>query len=89
MNGRSNERKPAANSRFTIGGVLFSADSFLVTESSVLRTGICGEKPAHRNSVISIVSYNQRIKKHICKPHMLSHFQSLQNSCFIANTITL
>ena len=39
-----------ANSTFAIGGVSCSADSFVVAESSVLRTGICGEKPAHRKS---------------------------------------
>jgi hypothetical protein len=42
--------KTTANSTFAIGGVSSSADSFVVTESSVLRTGICGEKPAHRKS---------------------------------------
>lgn len=41
---------PAANSTFAIGGVSCSADSFVVTESSVLRINICGEKPAHRKS---------------------------------------
>jgi len=41
---------PAANSTFAIGGVSFSADSFVVTESSVLRINICAEKPAHRKS---------------------------------------
>ncbi len=38
------------NSTFAIGGVSCSADSFVVTESSVLRMNICGEKPAHRKS---------------------------------------
>ncbi len=41
---------PAANSTFAIGGVSFSADSFGVTENSVLRMNICAEKPAHRKS---------------------------------------
>jgi hypothetical protein len=33
--------KAATNSTFAIGGVLCSADSFVVTESSVLRINIC------------------------------------------------
>ena len=44
------EKKPAPNSTFAIGGVSFSADSFVVAESSVLRINICGKKPAHRKS---------------------------------------
>jgi hypothetical protein len=40
----------AANSTFAIGGVSFSADSFVVTKSSVHRNNICGENPAHRKS---------------------------------------
>jgi len=43
-------RRASANSTFAIGGVSCSADSFVVTESSVLRTGICGKNPAHRKS---------------------------------------
>ncbi|MBK8242871.1 MAG: hypothetical protein IPK88_05555 [Saprospiraceae bacterium] len=43
-------RTPATNSTFAIGGVLCSAASFVVAESSVLRLNICGEKPAHRKS---------------------------------------
>jgi hypothetical protein len=39
-----------ANSTFAIGGVSFSADSFVVAESSVLRMNICGKNPAHRKS---------------------------------------
>jgi len=41
---------PAANSTFAIGGALFSADSFVVKESAVLRINICAKKPAHRKS---------------------------------------
>jgi hypothetical protein len=44
------EKTPAGNSTYPKGGVSCSADSFVVAESSVLRTGICGEKPAHRKS---------------------------------------
>jgi hypothetical protein len=40
----------AGNSTFAIGGVSCSTDSFVVTESSVLRMNICAEKPAHRKS---------------------------------------
>jgi hypothetical protein len=39
-----------ANSTFAIGGVSSSADSFVVTGSSVLRVNICAEKPAHLKS---------------------------------------
>ena len=38
------------NSTLAIGGVLSPLDSFVVAESSVLRTNFCGEKPAHRQS---------------------------------------
>jgi hypothetical protein len=38
------------NSTLAIGGVSWSADSFMVAESSVLRINICAEKPAHRQS---------------------------------------
>ena len=43
-------RKTSANSTFAIGGHLCSADNFVVKGSSVLRTKICAEKPAHRKS---------------------------------------
>ncbi len=42
--------KPAANSTMAIGGVSSSIDSFVVAESSVLRTNFCAKKPAHRQS---------------------------------------
>jgi hypothetical protein len=44
------ERKAAANSTLAIGGVSSPLDSFVVAESSVLRTNFCAEKPAHRQS---------------------------------------
>ena len=49
-NKETNELKnvAAANSTFAIVGVSFSADTFVVIESSVLRINICAEKPAHR-----------------------------------------
>lgn len=43
-------RKTAYNSTLAIGGFSCSTDSFVVAESSVLRTNICTEKPAHRQS---------------------------------------
>ena len=41
---------PAHNSTLAIGGVSSPLDSFVVAESSVLRTNFCAEKPAHRQS---------------------------------------
>lgn len=41
---------PAYNSTLAIGGVSSPLDSFVVAESSVLRTNFCTEKPAHRQS---------------------------------------
>ena len=38
------------NSTLAIGGVSSPLDSFVVAESSVLRTTFCAEKPAHRQS---------------------------------------
>jgi hypothetical protein len=46
----TDDRTPAGNSTFAIGGVSCSADSFVVAESSVFRINICAEKPAHRKS---------------------------------------
>ena len=43
-------RRAAGNSTFAIGGVAFSADSFVVNQNLVLRINICDEKPAHRKS---------------------------------------
>ncbi|MFN0188649.1 MAG: hypothetical protein ACKVQV_08105 [Bacteroidia bacterium] len=40
----------AYNSTLAIGGVSSPFDSFVVAESSVLRTSFCAEKPAHRQS---------------------------------------
>jgi hypothetical protein len=45
-----NDRKAAANSTLAIGGVPSPLDSFVVTESSQLRTNFFAEKPAHRQS---------------------------------------
>ena len=43
-------RKTLYNSTFAIGGVSFSADSFVVIESSVHCINICAKKAAHRKS---------------------------------------
>ncbi len=43
-------RTAAANSTFAIGGFLHSADSFVVTESLVLRMNNCAEISTHRKS---------------------------------------
>ncbi len=43
-------RWPTHNSTLAIGGVPSPHDSFVVAESSVLRTNFCTEKPAHRQS---------------------------------------
>ena len=44
------DRKTGYNSTLAIGGVSSPLDSFVVAESSMLRTNFCGEKPAHRQS---------------------------------------
>jgi len=44
------KRTAAANSRLAIGGISSPLDSFVVAESSVLRTNFCAEKPVHRQS---------------------------------------
>ena len=44
------ERITTANSTLAIGGVSSPLDSFVVAESSVLRTIFCAKKPAHRQS---------------------------------------
>jgi tRNA U34 2-thiouridine synthase MnmA/TrmU len=43
-------RTPVHNSTLAIGGVSSPLDSFVVAESSVLRTNFCAKKPAHRQS---------------------------------------
>ena len=44
------EKRAATNSTLAIGGVSSPLDSFVVAESSVLRTNFCAKKPAHRQS---------------------------------------
>jgi len=43
-------RNTAYNSTLAIGGVSSPLDSFVLAESSVLRTNFFAEKPAHRQS---------------------------------------
>jgi hypothetical protein len=52
------DRKAAANSTLAIGGVSSPLDSFVVAESSVLRTNFCAENPAFakRQNVKGIVN---------------------------------
>jgi hypothetical protein len=52
------------NSTLAIGGVSSPLDSFVVAESSVHRTNICAEKPAHRHSA---KRYGQLRKKNLDK----------------------
>jgi hypothetical protein len=49
MKSMTQEARPH-NSTLAIGGVSSPLDSFVVAESSVLRTNFCAEKPAHRQS---------------------------------------
>jgi hypothetical protein len=44
----TDERRAAHNSTYTQGGVSSPLDSFVVKESSVLRTNFCAKKPALR-----------------------------------------
>jgi hypothetical protein len=43
-------RTAAYNSTLAIGGIPSPVDSFVLAESSVLRTNFCAEKTAHRQS---------------------------------------
>jgi hypothetical protein len=45
-----NKEQRTANSTLAIGGVPSPIDSFVVAESSVLRTNFSAKKPAHRQS---------------------------------------
>ena len=57
-------RTTTANSTLAIGGVSSPLDSFVVAESSVLRTNFCAEKPAHRQSakLCDIFCENEKLK---------------------------
>jgi hypothetical protein len=66
------ERTTAYNSTLAIGGVSSPLDSFVVAESSFLRTNFCAEKPAHRQSA---KRYLQAFKKILTKPKTGKPFQ--------------
>lgn len=46
----SRQADPTGNTIWAIIKGSYSADSFEIAESSVLRMNICAEKPAHRQS---------------------------------------
>jgi hypothetical protein len=57
-------RKTGYNSTLAIGGVSSPLDSFVVTESSVLRTNFCAENTAHRQCAIFDMNiFNRKTKK--------------------------
>jgi len=58
-------RRAAINSTLAIGGGSSPLDSLVVTESSILRTNFCGEKPAHHNS-----AKRQFVKKNMKSPRI-------------------
>ncbi len=62
------KERAAHNSTLAIGGVSSPLDSFVVAESSVLRTNFCAEKPAHRQSA---KRYMQRAYK-VCSQATLN-----------------
>jgi hypothetical protein len=67
MENLTNGQAPAANSTLAIGGVSSPLDSFVVVESSVLRTNFCAEKPAHRQSAKRYMRFQkQSIPKAPC-----------------------
>lgn len=65
MKHSDNRRSPAYNSTLAIGGVSSPLDSFVVAESSVLRTNFCAEKPAHRQSAKRYLQPYFRLKSQI------------------------
>ena len=60
---RKNKNR-TANSTLAIGGVSSPLDSFVVAESSVLRTNFYSDKPAHRQSA---KRYVQPMSLHLTK----------------------
>lgn len=52
-------KKTGYNNTFAIGGVSFSADSFVVTESAVLRMNICAEIPPIAKSAKRCVQFEK------------------------------
>ena len=64
----------AYNSTLAIGGVSSPLDSFVVKESSVLRTNFSAEKPAHRQSANRYASPEPQISKYVSLIAALSPF---------------
>lgn len=60
LNDFGREEPHAGNSTLAIGGGSSPLDSFVVAESSVLRTNSCAEKPAHRQSANRCASYPKK-----------------------------
>ena len=54
-------KQRTANRTLAIGGVSSPLDSFVVAESSILRTNFCAEKPAHRQSAKRKQQYNKTL----------------------------
>lgn len=44
------DRRPAGNSGLAIGGVSYSADTFVLSSTVGLRINFCGKMPAHRQA---------------------------------------
>ena len=82
------ERKTTANSTFAIGGVSSPLDSFVVAESSVLRTNFCAEKPAHRQSAKRYVQPKglQLILTKMTKNNLFLFIGLLFSGCIETNT---
>jgi hypothetical protein len=66
------------NSTLAIGGVPSPLDSFVVAESSVLRTNFCNEKPAHRQSAKRYVQPYRPTEKRKTKQQSFAKLKELQ-----------
>ena len=62
VDSKHDRRTPTVNSTLAIGGVSSPLDSFVVSESLVLRNNFCAEKPAHRQSAKRYVPYSLTTK---------------------------
>ena len=75
---RKNKNR-TANSTLAIGGVSSPLDSFVVTESSALRTNFCTEKPAHRQSATRYASLKKDQTKTIPSLTIVKNANASQN----------
>ena len=57
-------RTPAGNSTLAIGGVSSPLDSFVVAESSVLRTNFCAKSPPIAN-LQNVMVHSRNDKEHL------------------------